>query len=68
MSATQATENRTLNVAPGSLVRVRDADWLVTNASPTQDVLLVEVIGLSGGLSVGAQRPETVQARRQVGC
>ncbi|KSU54741.1 helicase-related protein [Microbacterium enclense] len=47
MSATQATENRTLNVAPGSLVRVRDADWLVTNASPTQDGLLVEVTGLS---------------------
>ncbi|GAA1941656.1 DEAD/DEAH box helicase [Microbacterium aoyamense] len=36
-----------LNVAPGSLVRVRDADWLVTNASPTQDGLLVEVTGLS---------------------
>lgn len=47
MNATQATENRTLNVAPGSLVRVRDADWLVTNASPTQDGLLIEVIGLS---------------------
>jgi superfamily II DNA or RNA helicase len=36
-----------LNVAPGSLVRVRDADWLVTNATPTQDGLLVEVTGLS---------------------
>lgn len=47
MNATQATENRTLNVAPGSLVRVRDADWLVTNASPTQDGLLIEVTGLS---------------------
>ena len=47
MNATQATENRTLNVAPGSVVRVRDADWLVTNASPTQDGLLIEVTGLS---------------------
>jgi hypothetical protein len=36
-----------LNVAPGSLVKVRDADWLVTNATPTQDGLLVEVTGLS---------------------
>jgi len=40
-------ERAPLNVAPGSLVRVRDADWLVTNASPTQDGLLVEVTGLS---------------------
>lgn len=47
MSDTQATMSRTLNVAPGSLVRVRDADWLVTNASPTQDGLLIEVTGLS---------------------
>lgn len=37
----------TLNVAPGSIVTVRDADWLVTNASPTRDGLLVEVTGLS---------------------
>ncbi|WP_308492289.1 DEAD/DEAH box helicase [Microbacterium terrisoli] len=36
-----------LNVAAGSIVRVRDADWLVTNASPTRDGLLVEVTGLS---------------------
>lgn len=43
-----ATDERTpLNVAPGSLVRVRDADWLVTNAAPTQDGLLIEVTGLS---------------------
>lgn len=35
------------NVAPGSLVRVGDADWLVTNASPTQDGVLIEVTGLS---------------------
>lgn len=37
----------TLNVAPGSIVTVRDADWLVTNATPTRDGLLVEVTGLS---------------------
>lgn len=40
-------ERQSLNVAPGSIVRVRDADWLVTNATPTQDGLLVEVTGLS---------------------
>lgn len=37
----------TLNVAPGSIVTVRDADWLVTNATSTRDGLLVEVTGLS---------------------
>jgi ERCC4-related helicase len=42
-----ATDAARLNVAPGSLVRVRDADWIVTNATPTQDGLLVEVTGLS---------------------
>lgn len=36
-----------LNVAPGSLVKVRDADWIVTNATPTRDGLLIEVTGLS---------------------
>lgn len=47
MARSDLTERTTLNVAPGSLVRVRDADWLVTNASATQDGLLVEVTGLS---------------------
>lgn len=47
VSSVSATEAAPLNVAPGSLVRVRDADWLVTNATPTQDGLLVEVTGLS---------------------
>ena len=42
-----ATVPRTLNVAPGSIVTVRDMDWLVTNATPTQDGLLVETTGLS---------------------
>ncbi len=43
----QNAAQNTLNVAPGSIVTVRDADWLVTNASPTRDGLLVEVTGLS---------------------
>lgn len=36
-----------LNVAPGSLVVVRDADWVVTSATHTQDGVLVRVQGLS---------------------
>ena len=48
MSMTQhETELPTLSVAPGSIVTVRDMDWLVTNATPTQDGLLVEATGLS---------------------
>lgn len=46
--ATAETQVRApLNVAPGSIVTVRDMDWLVTNATPTQDGLLVETTGLS---------------------
>lgn len=47
MTTALSSERPALNVAPGSLVRVRDADWLVTNAAPTQDGLLIEVTGLS---------------------
>ena len=36
-----------LNVAPGSVVRVRDEDWLVTQVSMTSDGTLVTVQGLS---------------------
>lgn len=36
-----------LNVAPGSVVRVRDEDWLVTATSPTKSGTLVKVQGLS---------------------
>ena len=36
-----------LNVAPGSVVVVRDDEWLVTAADETQDGLLVHVQGLS---------------------
>lgn len=47
MTVARLRDDSPVNVAPGSLVRVRDADWLVTNASPTQDGLLIEVTGLS---------------------
>ena len=36
-----------LDVAPGSVVRVRDEDWLVTHVSMTSDGTLVTVQGLS---------------------
>ncbi|MGO3660898.1 hypothetical protein [Microbacterium gubbeenense] len=36
-----------LNVAPGSTVSVRDADWLVTSTSSTCDWVLLEVTRLS---------------------
>ena len=36
-----------LDVAPGSVVRVRDEDWLVTRVSMTSDGTLVTVQGLS---------------------
>lgn len=47
MTSYPETGSTALNVAPGSIVTVRDAEWLVTNASPTRDGLLVEVTGLS---------------------
>lgn len=40
-------ERPELNVAPGSVVVVRDAEWMVTAATQTQDGLLVRVQGLS---------------------
>ena len=36
-----------LDVAPGSVVRVRDEDWLVTQVSTTSDGMLLTVQGLS---------------------
>lgn len=36
-----------LNVAPGSVVRVRDEDWMVTATEPSVDGTLVRVQGLS---------------------
>lgn len=41
------TDRPELNVAPGSVVVVRDAEWMVTAATQTQDGLLVRVQGLS---------------------
>ncbi|MBI9114982.1 SNF2-related protein [Sanguibacter suaedae] len=46
MSAAAGTVT-TLNVAPGSVVRVRDEDWLVTGVDQTADGPLITVQGLS---------------------
>ena len=45
--AAPATGAPSLDVAPGSVVRVRDEDWLVTQVSMTSDGTLVTVQGLS---------------------
>ena len=37
----------TLNAAPGSVVLVRDAEWLVTKVEQASDGYFVDVIGLS---------------------
>ncbi|MFI6957041.1 helicase-related protein [Nocardia sp. NPDC050408] len=44
---TQAVEHRELNVAPGSIVVVRDEEWLVTSAEQGSDGWLLRVRGLS---------------------
>ncbi|WP_233437868.1 helicase-related protein [Agromyces laixinhei] len=49
-AATAAPEHTAapeLNVAPGSVVVVRDAEWMVTAATQTQDGLLIRAQGLS---------------------
>ncbi|WP_244925168.1 helicase-related protein [Actinomyces bowdenii] len=58
-------------MAPGSVVRVRDEDWLVTQVSSTSDGLLVTVQGLSelvrdttAQFSAGIDRIEPVDPRR----
>lgn len=38
---------RELNVAPGSIVRVRDEDWMVTATEPSVDGTLIRVQGLT---------------------
>lgn len=45
----QTAEQQTsaLNVAPGSVVRVRDEDWLVTQTAPTSSGTLIKVQGLT---------------------
>ncbi|MEV6432490.1 helicase-related protein [Nocardia sp. NPDC051463] len=44
---THAVEPRELNVAPGSIVVVRDEEWLVTSAEQGSDGWLLRVRGLS---------------------
>jgi ERCC4-related helicase len=41
------TESASLNVAPGSVVIVRDSEWMVTSAMQTLDGMLIRVQGLS---------------------
>ena len=38
---TVTAENRELNVAPGSVVHIRDEEWLVTSAEKSVDGTLV---------------------------
>lgn len=42
-----STKVEPLNVAPGSIVTVRDAEWLVTQVEATQHGLLINATGLS---------------------
>lgn len=46
LSVTRTIETE-LNVAPGSVVRVRDEDWMVTATEPSVDGTLVRVQGLT---------------------
>ncbi|MDN6170357.1 MAG: DEAD/DEAH box helicase [Micrococcaceae bacterium] len=45
--AARPTESAEINLAPGSVIRVRDEDWLVTSTSSTTQGTLVWVQGLS---------------------
>ncbi len=47
LMSTAAVESNLQDVAPGTVVWVRDAEWLVTQVAPTQDGLLVTCQGLS---------------------
>ncbi|WP_201774466.1 helicase-related protein [Demequina sediminicola] len=47
MTETAATQDEELNIAPGSTVVIRDAEWLVTNVAETSDGPLLHVQGLS---------------------
>ncbi|WP_096382419.1 helicase-related protein [Aurantimicrobium minutum] len=44
---TESVRSKSLNVAPGSIVVVRDAEWLVTSTEATTSGTLVRVQGLS---------------------
>ena len=66
-----ASPTPSLDVAPGSVVRVRDEDWLVTQVSMTSDGTLVTVQGLSelvrdttAQFSAGIDRIVPVDPRR----
>ncbi|MDN6179186.1 MAG: helicase, partial [Micrococcaceae bacterium] len=45
--AARPAESAEINLAPGSVIRVRDEDWLVTSTSSTTQGTLVRVQGLS---------------------
>lgn len=69
--ASPSPETPSLDVAPGSVVRVRDEDWLVTQISQTSDGTLITVQGLSelvqdttAQFSAGIDRIEPVDPRR----
>ena len=47
MASSVSVKAQVLQVAPGSVVRVRDEDWLVTSTSPTSSGTLIKVHGLS---------------------
>lgn len=47
-SGTATAQASTLDVAPGSVVTVRDEDWLVTGVEATGDGVTVRVVGLQG--------------------
>lgn len=47
MSTAAPVANSAPNVAPGSVVRVRDEDWLVTGTEATASCILIQVRGLT---------------------
>ncbi|MGO3152731.1 MAG: helicase-related protein [Galactobacter sp.] len=47
-SRTQESGDNIPDVAPGSVVTVRDADWLVTGVESTSDGITIRVTGLQG--------------------
>ncbi|WP_346426230.1 helicase-related protein [Actinobaculum sp. 313] len=62
--------NTTIDLAPGSVVRVRDEDWLVTRVTATSDGTLITVQGLSelvrdtsAQFSAGIDRIEPIDPR-----
>jgi len=69
-AATTPPLNTDLDVSPGSVVRVRDEDWLVTRVATTSDGTLITVQGLSelvrdttAQFSAGIDRIEPIDPR-----